>query len=465
MILTALVVASAFWTSTAYAQSVGDVVKQQAGQGVKQGAAVATEQTAGNVTNKLVNKLFSKKSKKVDSAKLAASANPAANIGGAGSGAAGGVGAAGAAGGAGGAVSGGQGGSGANSGDWKTYSKFDFVPGEKVIAVEDFSQDGAGDFPDKWNTNSTGEVQTVTGKDGKWLSVSKRGFFLPEFINELPDNFTLQFDLLASPNFKRGNGNFAVAVDRLNNPAKDFSRMGHGADREGAMVYFQANANSNLGESGFSIFQKDDMIMSNMIQQDQWVGPVAGKNLCKISIWRQRTRLRIYMNDQKIWDLPRALQTDKKYNSIVFSLSDDIMPGDQVLFSNVRLAVGAPDTRNKLITEGKFSTTGILFDVNSAVVRPESYGTLKDIADVLKDDASLKVMIIGHTDGDGDASQNLTLSHKRADAVKDALVKQFGIDASRLQTDGKGSSQPVAPNTSSTGKAQNRRVEFIKTAS
>jgi outer membrane protein OmpA-like peptidoglycan-associated protein len=73
-------------------------------------------------------------------------------------------------------------------------------------------------------------------------------------------------------------------------------------------------------------------------------------------------------------------------------------------------------------------------------------------------------MIVGHTDNDGDAARNLTLSHNRADAVKDKLVKQFGIDASRLQTDGKGSSQPVSPNTTTTGKAQNRRVEFIKTA-
>ena len=446
MILAAFVVC----VSAAHAQSVGDVVKQQAGEGVKEGARVATAQSANTVTNKLVNKLFSKKNKKADTSKMAA-----AGVTGAGAAPAGAAGA-----GTGGASPGSGGG-----GDWKTYSKFDFVPGDKVIAVEDFSQDGVGDFPDKWNTNSTGEVQTVTGKDGKWLSVSKRGFFLPEFINELPDNFTLQFDLLASPNFKRGNGNFAVAVERLNNPAKDFSRMGHGADREGAMVYFQADANSNLGESGFSIFQKDDQIMSNMIQQDEWVGPVAGKNLCKISIWRQRTRLRIYMNDQKIWDLPRALQSEKKYNSIIFSLSDDIMPGDQVLFSNVRLAVGAPDTRNKLITEGKFSTTGILFDVNSAVVRPESYGAMKDIADVLKDNATVKVLIVGHTDGDGDAAKNLTLSHSRAEAVKDQLVKQFGIDASRLQTDGKGSTQPVAPNTTSTGKAQNRRVEFIKTGS
>jgi outer membrane protein OmpA-like peptidoglycan-associated protein len=456
LILTALVVCA----SLTHAQSVGDVVKQQAGEGVKQGATVATEQTANSVTNKLVNKLFSKKTKKVDSSKLAAGnagVGVAAGQGGPTGGSATGSSAT-------GSGAGGSSATGSSAGDWNTYSKFDFVPGEKILAVEDFNQDAVGDFPDKWNTNSTGEVRTISGKDGKWLSLTKRGFFLPEFITELPENFTLQFDLVCSPNFKRGAGNFAVDFENLPNPGKDFTHLGHGVSRNGPIIYFQANASYNHGETSFSIFQNDEQIMNNQIDQDEWVGPVAGKNVCKISIWRQRQRIRVYMNEQKIWDLPRAFQSDKKYNSLLFSLTDDVNPGDLVLFGNVRLAVGAPDTRNKLVTEGKFSTTGILFDVNSATVKPESYGTLKDIADVLKDDANLKVTIVGHTDGDGDAAQNLTLSHKRADAVKDALVKQFGIDASRIQTDGKGSTQPVSPNNTATGKAQNRRVEFIKTA-
>jgi outer membrane protein OmpA-like peptidoglycan-associated protein len=128
----------------------------------------------------------------------------------------------------------------------------------------------------------------------------------------------------------------------------------------------------------------------------------------------------------------------------------------------MKLAVGEPDTRNKLINEGKFSTTGILFDVNSASIKPESYGSLKDVADVLKDNANIHVKIIGHTDNDGDAAMNMALSKKRAESVKSALVSDFSIDASRLETDGKGASEPVAPNTTPQGKAQNRRVEFVK---
>jgi OOP family OmpA-OmpF porin len=452
LIVTALVC----WAVVVHGQSVSDVVKQNVGEGVKQGATVATEQTANNVSNKLINKLFSKKGKKADSSKVAGAGGGVVAPGIAGSGGPAGVGARGV-GGVGGKTAG-----GADS-SWTTYSKFDFVPGDKVLVVEDFGPDAVGDFPDKWNTNSTGEIQTIGGEDGKWLSVNKRGIFLPEFITSLPDNFTLQFDLVCSPNFGRGSGNFAVSFDAIPNPARDFAHLGHSVARNEALVYFQASASYNKGFTGFSITSNDEQIMNNQIDEGEWVGTVPQRNVCKVSIWRQRQRIRVYMNETKVWDLPRAFEDGKKYNSVLFSLQDDLNANDRVFLGNIRLAVGAPDTRNKLITEGKFSTTGILFDVNSAVIRPESYGALRDIADVLKDNAAMKLMIVGHTDGDGDPAQNIMLSHNRADAVRDELVRRFGIDATRLQTEGKGSTQPVAPNTTATGKAQNRRVEFIST--
>jgi outer membrane protein OmpA-like peptidoglycan-associated protein len=71
-------------------------------------------------------------------------------------------------------------------------------------------------------------------------------------------------------------------------------------------------------------------------------------------------------------------------------------------------------------------------------------------------------MIIGHTDSDGAAAHNMELSEKRAEAVKNYLMTHFSIDGARLQSDGKGATQPVAPNTTPAGKAKNRRVEFVK---
>jgi outer membrane protein OmpA-like peptidoglycan-associated protein len=107
-------------------------------------------------------------------------------------------------------------------------------------------------------------------------------------------------------------------------------------------------------------------------------------------------------------------------------------------------------------------TRGILFDVNSDRVKPESYGALKQIAGVLTEEADLKVQIVGHTDSDGDAAQNLDLSKRRAAAVRAVLAGEFGIAESRMETDGQGESQPVDKNETREGKANNRRVEFIK---
>jgi len=84
------------------------------------------------------------------------------------------------------------------------------------------------------------------------------------------------------------------------------------------------------------------------------------------------------------------------------------------------------------------------------------------MADVMKEYADLKVKIVGHTDADGSDAANLELSKKRAASVKESLAKVFGIDESRMETDGKGESEPIDKNDTPAGKANNRRVEFIK---
>ena len=182
-----------------------------------------------------------------------------------------------------------------------------------------------------------------------------------------------------------------------------------------------------------------------------------------ISLWRQGQRLRIYVNGEKVTDLPRAFDANAKYNALIFnSNSFHQETQDYYLVGNIRLAVGAPDTRNKLVTEGKFVTSGISFDVNSDKLKAESFGILKEIGNALNENPGLKIKIIGHTDSDGDDAKNLDLSKRRAAAVKAALVSDFGIDESRMQTDGLGETKPMTDNKTSEGKAQNRRVEFVK---
>ena len=175
-----------------------------------------------------------------------------------------------------------------------------------------------------------------------------------------------------------------------------------------------------------------------------------------ISVWVQKSRVRLYQDETKLFDLPKAFPLKSvKMDRIRFE-------DGAAMISNIRIAVGAPDTRSKLLTEGKLVTRGILFDVNSDKIKPESYGTLKDIAKVLQDNKDVKVKIVGHTDSDGDDNSNLDLSKRRAASVKNSLINEFGIDEGRIETDGKGETEPVSDNNSPEGKANNRRVEFIK---
>lgn len=197
--------------------------------------------------------------------------------------------------------------------------------------------------------------------------------------------------------------------------------------------------------------------INNEIKMPQW--SEKGKQFAKVSIWRQKGRLRVYVNEDKLVDMPRFFAESKPYHMAFFrSFFEDC----QVLMTNIRYAVAGEDTRSKLITEGKFVTNGILFDVNSDNIKSESGIVLKEIAGVLQENPTVNVKIIGHTDSDGDANANLILSKKRALAVKNALINFYGINAARMETDGKGESAPAESNTTLVGKANNRRVEFIK---
>jgi outer membrane protein OmpA-like peptidoglycan-associated protein len=113
---------------------------------------------------------------------------------------------------------------------------------------------------------------------------------------------------------------------------------------------------------------------------------------------------------------------------------------------------------------GSVAIYGIHFDTAKSDLKPDSEPALGEIAKLLKNNATLKLFVVGHTDLVGDVAVNLRLSQERAQTVLNALIGKYGITASRLTAFGNGSYAPVASNKTEEGRAKNRRVELVEVA-
>ena len=174
-----------------------------------------------------------------------------------------------------------------------------------------------------------------------------------------------------------------------------------------------------------------------------------------VSLCVQAKRFRMWWNEKKMYDLAAV---NEEYLPNQFGFSFGSLGGCEYYVSNIRVAKDIPDTRAKF-EQGKV-VSNLLFFTGTSNLRPESMGSLLDLSKVLKEVTS-PVKIVGHTDSDGEEASNQKLSQERAEAVKAVLVKEYGIDGSKLTTEGRGEVQPIADNKNAEGKAQNRRVEFI----
>ncbi|PJC07345.1 MAG: OmpA family protein [Flavobacteriaceae bacterium CG_4_9_14_0_8_um_filter_34_30] len=336
-----------------------------------------------------------------------------------------------------------------------TSSK-DFVSGSKVIYSDTFKNDGVGDFPVTWNTNSSGEVITFDNQEERWLQLGL-GEFTPDGITQIPDNCTFEFDLTVSNNFDWYSDGIWVNIIAVKNRQKDFtqwSRFGTGTD--GVRLRLKPKNFEYTGETEILTYLNRDKIIQNGKNTKQFT--LKNKTV-HVALWRQKNRLRVYLNEEKAWDIPRAFGP-ANYNSISFNTAG----GEEEHFyiSNLRLAIAGEDTRHALLETGKFETNEILFDVNKAIIKPSSFKILDELGQALADNPEVTIKIIGHTDSDGSADANLKLSEKRAAAIKVYLSNHFPITGNRMQVMGKGETEPIASNATPDGKAKNRRVEFIK---
>jgi OmpA-OmpF porin, OOP family len=137
----------------------------------------------------------------------------------------------------------------------------------------------------------------------------------------------------------------------------------------------------------------------------------------------------------------------------------DDCPFEAETFNGFEDEDGCPDDVPDKIKQFTGTIDGIVFDFNKATIDPSSKPKLDEAIALLEEYPDLKINIVGHTDAVGTDEFNQTLSEERAAAVKQYLV-DGGVDPSRITTEGRGSSEPVASNDTEEGRAKNRRIDF-----
>ncbi len=202
----------------------------------------------------------------------------------------------------------------------KSYSKFDFVPGDKIVYAEDFSQDVVGEFPLKWNTKGSGEVVTIEGMQGKWLQMQKSTLYVSPLKTKFPENATVEFDLLVD--FKSDQRVPYIGM-QLYSPkgivdAGEIAKLYSGAE-----ITFYPNG-GNATEADAAEIKTYDGKGKVFFASDARSTNNSFTNLNKkqtpvhVACWIQKQRVRVWLNDKKVYDLPKALAPDADISQLRF---------------------------------------------------------------------------------------------------------------------------------------------------
>ncbi|HEX3743560.1 MAG TPA: OmpA family protein [Bryobacteraceae bacterium] len=302
--------------------------------------------------------------------------------------------------------------------------KIDFVPGERTIFFDDFSDMAPDEPPPHWKVRNGPPELRMGGNIRELYSKDTVQLTSPAF--EVPQNFT--FELVWT-------GNGETDWTFRDKDGDDVIHAMVRGEEDGKTASASIESHGNLGEG--------------TIQTDT-SKPVV------FDLWAQQGRVRAYLNGQRLVDVN---QVQFKPMTVLEGSISGYRPNG---IRSVRIAESAPDFSSVINASGKYVTHGINFDTDSDRLRPESAAVLKQVVAGLIKNPNLKLEIDGYTDSVGDAGHNLDLSKRRAEAVRSVLVTQFGVDASRLTSSGFGADKPIGSNDTPDGRAENRRVEFVK---
>ncbi|MCP5063672.1 MAG: OmpA family protein [Ignavibacteriae bacterium] len=305
----------------------------------------------------------------------------------------------------------------------KIWRKYDFVSGDKIIFADDLIGEQVGEFPSKWDL-VYGNAETVKFGDLSVIGFMQKQTKVIPFMDKedyLPEVFTIEFDF-----YYYGKYNEAYVL-HFDNSVPEINIRTHRV----SMKNFVGEPGDGAKDTGWHHF----------------------------ALSFNKRALKAYYDQTRVLNVPRLKTKPTSFS--ISALSSGIKKGDPAIIKNIRVAEGGVKLYDRVLSEGKFVTRGILFDVNKASIKPESMGAINNIVKMLQEHSVLNFSIEGHTDSDGEDDYNQILSEERAESVKNMLVS-LGIDSSRLSIKGFGESVPVDKNTDTEGKANNRRVEFVK---
>jgi outer membrane protein OmpA-like peptidoglycan-associated protein len=318
------------------------------------------------------------------------------------------------------------------------WANYDFVAGETVLYYEDFADDVVGDFPRRMEL-VTGNWEVVEWQGRRLLRNTGPRFSAVKVIlpRALPEHFTIEFDAY----FTGGNYQLVVAPAPPARGNKWDGLAGH---------FFRIGAAQGTGVDTRAKDAARSVTRTPEVQT----------GLVPIRILADGSYARVYVGEKRVANIPNAdlKRSGELWIENIYAATDR----EPLYIGPIRIAEGGTDLYRALSTDGRVATRGILFDFNSAVIRPESTPTLAQIGSMLKDHPELRIRIEGHTDATGDDASNLKLSEQRASAVRAYLQQSHGIDGGRLEAAGLGETRPVADNATPEGRQNNRRVELVK---
>jgi outer membrane protein OmpA-like peptidoglycan-associated protein len=313
-----------------------------------------------------------------------------------------------------------------------TTLKSTFIPGEKTLFFDDFTDMTADDAPPHFKVRGAAPMLKGSGNI-RQLTVTQRGSLFPN-LTSLPKNFTFEAEIKGDTT-----GGRAISTLILNSKGKQILQLSTTVSPK--IVDLVASLRAPYSELG------------RKRAPTNWDEPV------KLALWVQNGRLRVFTNGEKQLDFNQVEMPP--IDSVEFA-HDFYGTNLAIGYRNVRFAESTPDFSQVISSSGRYVSHGILFDTDSDRLKPESAPVIQTIAKGLETNPNLRLLIEGHTDSVGNAAHNKDLSKRRAEAVKAVLVSQFNVDASRLTTEGMGSSKPLDSNDTPQGRSQNRRVEFVK---